>query len=986
MGTARSKPKTISPSQPEEAKPVVDAGSVARENESLKAARAQLENANAELKHILEQTKEENKRRLQEVENHKCKIASLTVEINQLKSGEDDTWEAGGAPYLRHLKASPGDKRVSAPKDAAFTMSRHNINKRVSAALSSSLASSSTSGASSFGGTKSNNDTYNRGPSRIAKQLNLHLRGKKSKQSVAFSSLDSNTNMGQPGGGPQSVYHLPRGGVYVHTKAGPVQFGIPPETVKDSMNLGLEVPTLFVVPRERFNMQAGINVSEIEFPAFFNFFVRKRQMTLITYQDCSEDLLTIMKEALDGPDEDQLYINEEYSRFASEDVLAARPDHVKEMAVFCEPRPGTPAIKVSNLVKFAYFNALGECRLDNDVVIKDESFGFTVLQEDTLLAAISDDEASSCFFPGMDPTTAVPRQPASLGVLGADDDPENSVVSSPSATLETPISNFSIPRFGMTILGNSHGFDALGSTSGFVIWINGQGIMVDPPPHSGEFLKMNGIQPKLITATILTHCHADHDAGTIQKVITEDKVTLMTTKTIFQSLLRKYSGVAGLGSDFLRQLVNFRPVFVEEPTYWGGASFRFFYSLHAIPCVGFEVTFEGKSMVYSADTFYEPKGLEEMHERGVLSRARCDALLNFPWHSDLVLHEAGVPPIHTPISAFDSLPPEHRANIQLIHIGNKDQANAIAAGLKVSQPGLENTAVLIPNTDTQDTLRFMQLIAGVDIFRGFPIPQALELLLMSTNVDYQPGQIIAEKGTPGDKFMVIMSGEASVSFGKTKKVFKVGDYLGEISVITGEDRTATIVAETACTIVEVDKYAFHYFLMKDKKLYAKMECLVRSRMDGSWHAIARNSLLRRLSAAQKTSLQAFLHRRQFKRGDEVWRKGSTGHGAVLILSGDFVFEEVHNADPFELLTATRHPHQKRAHMAQESESLSFDPLTTGCFVCDLFAMSANAELTVTLKCDSDEGVLFYITQENVLGFLDANPMTLLTLLKTIVIL
>jgi glyoxylase-like metal-dependent hydrolase (beta-lactamase superfamily II) len=40
--------------------------------------------------------------------------------------------------------------------------------------------------------------------------------------------------------------------------------------------------------------------------------------------------------------------------------------------------------------------------------------------------------------------------------------------------------------------------------------------MVDPPPHSSELLLQAGIEPKAITATILTHCHADHDAGTFQ--------------------------------------------------------------------------------------------------------------------------------------------------------------------------------------------------------------------------------------------------------------------------------------------------------------------------------------------------------------------------------------------------------------------------------------------------------------------------------------
>lgn len=997
--------------------------------ESLAEKSQRLEKQNLELVDRLEMMEGEDKRRNQELDAQRSKIASLMVEINKLNAGEGtDGWSNGESDHRGYFDRF-GNKDIK-KSDGTGEAKMDMMSLGSTLGSGASRASGFNFGKGKGGdGQHEGRDLTNRTPSRIAKQLSVQRRGRKRpKRKNQLPSGDKAEEI-------PAVVRLPRGGVYVWTKAGPIQFGIPPETVKDSMNMGLEVPTIFVVPRERFNMQMGVNVSEIEFPAFFNFFVRQKQMTLVTYQNCSEDLFTIMKEALDGPDSDQLHIEEEYSRFASKELIEARADHDKEMAYFREPRPGTKTIKVGNLIKFAFFNAMGECHLDEGVVIKDEFYGYTVLKDEQVVAAISDDEAKSCYFPGQEAAAAaaaaeekhqeIPSSPVANsaatdastdsneqmsadngtnGEVGGDSSSfkEASRVNSARVESETEStfsttstatddqvgkSLFQIPRFGITVLGNSHGFDPQGSTSGFVVWINGQGIMVDPPPHSGELLKRSGIQPKLITATILTHCHADHDAGTIQKMITEDKVTLMTTKTVFNSLLRKYEGVSGLAADFLRQLVSFRPVFVEEPTYWGGASFRFFYSLHAIPCVGFEVAFEGKRIVYSADTFFEPEGLAKMRDRGILSKARCDALLNFPWSCDLVFHEAGVPPIHTPLSAFESVPEKYRKNIQLIHIGTKDQLNAESLGFKVAKTGVENTTVLIEGTQLQDTLKFLQLVASVDIFKSFPITQALELLLMSSQVCYEPGQIIAEKGSPGDKFMVIMNGEASVSFGSTKKLFKVGDYLGEISVITGEDRTATIVAETNCTIVEVDKYAFHYFLTKDKKLYAKMECLVRSRMDGSWHAIARNSVLRNLSAAQKTSLQAFLHIRRYQKGDVVWKKGDQAQGAVLLLSGKFIFEEVHSVDPFELLTSTRHPHlSSRLNYEEDNQDMTpFDPLSTGVLICDMFALTQREELTVTLVCDSDEGVLFSISQENVLGFLDANPMMMLALLGSLLV-
>jgi hypothetical protein len=66
------------------------------------------------------------------------------------------------------------------------------------------------------------------------------------------------------------VTELPRGGISIQTKAvGAVQFGIPPETIKDSMRLGLEVPRVFIVPVERFCREIGpalgINLAEFEY-------------------------------------------------------------------------------------------------------------------------------------------------------------------------------------------------------------------------------------------------------------------------------------------------------------------------------------------------------------------------------------------------------------------------------------------------------------------------------------------------------------------------------------------------------------------------------------------------------------------------------------------------------------------------------------------------------------------------------------------------
>ncbi len=96
-----------------------------------------------------------------------------------------------------------------------------------------------------------------------------------------------------------STLRLPRGGVYVRTPAGPIQVGVPPETIKDSMALDLPLPAVYVVPPTLFERRRGLTLAEIEFPAYYNFFVLKRKATLVVESAATvARLKTMMRESL----------------------------------------------------------------------------------------------------------------------------------------------------------------------------------------------------------------------------------------------------------------------------------------------------------------------------------------------------------------------------------------------------------------------------------------------------------------------------------------------------------------------------------------------------------------------------------------------------------------------------------------------------------------------------------------------------------------
>lgn len=45
----------------------------------------------------------------------------------------------------------------------------------------------------------------------------------------------------------------------------------------------------------------------------------------------------------------------------------------------------------------------------------------------------------------------------------------------------------------------------------------------------------------------------DHDAGTFQKILCEKRIVVMTTKTIYESFIRKYSALSGIDDNFLKR-------------------------------------------------------------------------------------------------------------------------------------------------------------------------------------------------------------------------------------------------------------------------------------------------------------------------------------------------------------------------------------------------------------------------------------------------
>ena len=106
--------------------------------------------------------------------------------------------------------------------------------------------------------------------------------------------------------------------------------------------------------------------------------------------------------------------------------------------------------------------------------VQDEMLRFTLFDETTSVAKV-------------DERVSVVHEPEKEQFVVLEDGKPIAIVPShtslPEPEIPDSFPSFSPPLFGVTTLGASTGFDADGVTSGLVLWINGRGIMVDPPPH-----------------------------------------------------------------------------------------------------------------------------------------------------------------------------------------------------------------------------------------------------------------------------------------------------------------------------------------------------------------------------------------------------------------------------------------------------------------------------------------------------------------------
>jgi CRP-like cAMP-binding protein len=89
------------------------------------------------------------------------------------------------------------------------------------------------------------------------------------------------------------------------------------------------------------------------------------------------------------------------------------------------------------------------------------------------------------------------------------------------------------------------------------------------------------------------------------------------------------------------------------------------------------------------------------------------------------------------------------------------------------------------------------VLKKVPLFSGLDDKELEQIAATMRERRYAAGDTVTEEGSGGAGFFVVGEGEAEVSVdGAPRGTISANDYFGEIALLTGSDRTATITAKT----------------------------------------------------------------------------------------------------------------------------------------------------------------------------------------------
>ena len=132
---------------------------------------------------------------------------------------------------------------------------------------------------------------------------------------------------------------------------------------------------------------------------------------------------------------------------------------------------------------------------------------------------------------------------------------------------------------------------------------------------------------------------------------------------------------------------------------------------------------------------------------------------------------------------------------------------------------------IVKDASSKKRDRYEQFLKSVDILSELDSYEVMQIADALKTCHFDKGGIVMKEGEYGDVFYIIEEGSASaykkVEAGKPAekvKDYKKGDFFGELALLKGQPRAATIKAESDLRLVTLDRRSFKRLLGPIEKI------------------------------------------------------------------------------------------------------------------------------------------------------------------------
>ncbi|MGD8894646.1 MAG: cyclic nucleotide-binding domain-containing protein [Acidobacteriota bacterium] len=158
--------------------------------------------------------------------------------------------------------------------------------------------------------------------------------------------------------------------------------------------------------------------------------------------------------------------------------------------------------------------------------------------------------------------------------------------------------------------------------------------------------------------------------------------------------------------------------------------------------------------------------------------------------------------------------PEPSAHGALSEGGFADELMSLVDSVFQESPGtaLEPATTAEPEATPDEAQQGGSQIVVSPLFRDFSVDEMVAVIQGLNLLTFERGEVILREGKPGGSLYMLASGRVR-AFRKNRETGKqvpIGDleegaFFGEMSILTGQPRTASIVALNSCELLELDR-------------------------------------------------------------------------------------------------------------------------------------------------------------------------------------